>query len=129
MGRHTNALPNRRDEQQAYVDYRLGPKGRGERLDTLTRDPEVCNRRLTDPVTQSVKSRAVESGPTLAIITEDVLSKEVLALAVEMNPQALDLLVNGLGQHLPVGRYADIDSVGHRAPPRMAGALWSTRAG
>ena len=39
-GRHTNALPNRRDEQQAYVDYRLGPKGRGERLDTLTRNPD-----------------------------------------------------------------------------------------
>jgi len=34
MGRHTNALWNRRDEQQAYVDYRLGPKGHGERLDT-----------------------------------------------------------------------------------------------
>ena len=38
-GRHTNALQNRRDEQQAYVDYWLGPKGHGERLDTLTRDP------------------------------------------------------------------------------------------
>ena len=40
-----------------------------------TRNPEVCNRRLTDPVTQSVKSRAVESGPTIAVITEDVISK------------------------------------------------------
>jgi hypothetical protein len=39
MGRHTNALRNRRDAQQAYVDYRLGPKGPGERLDTLTHDP------------------------------------------------------------------------------------------
>ena len=39
-GRHTNARQNRRDEQQAYVDYRLGPKGHGERLDTWTRDPE-----------------------------------------------------------------------------------------
>ena len=39
-GRHTNALQNRRDEQQAYVSYWLGPKGHGERLDTLTRDPD-----------------------------------------------------------------------------------------
>ena len=39
MGRHTNALGNCRDAQQAYVDYRLGPKGHGERLDVLTHDP------------------------------------------------------------------------------------------
>jgi hypothetical protein len=38
MGRHTNALRNRRDEQQAYVGYWLGPKGHGERLDILTHD-------------------------------------------------------------------------------------------
>ena len=39
MGRHTNALRNRRDEQQAYVSHLLGPKGHGERLDTLAHDP------------------------------------------------------------------------------------------
>ena len=39
-GRNTNALRNRRDEQQAYVGYWLGPKGHGERLDTETRDPD-----------------------------------------------------------------------------------------
>jgi len=62
-----------------------------------TRDPEVGNRGLTDPVTQSVESRSVECGATIAIVTENVVSKQVPALALQMNPQALNLLVNGLG--------------------------------
>ena len=64
-GRHTNALQNRRDEQQAYVSYWLGPKGHGERLDTLTRDPDgiPVPRRTVRPYTQ--RQTASRNGVTL----------------------------------------------------------------
>ena len=61
-----------------------------------TRDPDVGNRGLTDPVTPSVKSRSVECGATIAVVTEDVFGKQWLALAVQMDPQALDLLRRAL---------------------------------
>src|SRR5215216_584364 len=54
-----------------------------------TRDPEVGNRGLTDPITKSVEPRSVECGATIAIVTENVVSKQALALAVQMHPQAL----------------------------------------
>ena len=55
-----------------------------------TRDPDVFNRGLTDSVTQSVETRSVECGATIAVVTEDVFGKQFLALAVQMDPQALD---------------------------------------
>lgn len=35
MGRHTNSRLNCRYIEQAYLGYRLGPKGHGEGLDDL----------------------------------------------------------------------------------------------
>src|SRR5215470_12533481 len=65
-GRHTNALQNRRDAQQASVGYGLGPTGHGARLDTWTRDPEgipQVPRRTVRPYTQ--RQTASRNGVTL----------------------------------------------------------------
>jgi hypothetical protein len=68
-------------------------------------------------IPQSIQSWPVERRATIAIITEDMCGMQLLTFAFAMEPQSLDLLVNGLGQGLPIGRHADRDGTGHASPP------------
>ena len=72
---------------------------------------------LAKLVPQSIESGAVEGCATLAIVAEDRLSPELLSCAFEMGLKALDLLINGWSEGLPVGRDADRDGACHMAPP------------
>ena len=62
-----------------------------------TGDQHALDVPLAELVPQSIQSRPVQGRTTLAIISEDRLGMELLPFAFEMEPQALDLLVNGLG--------------------------------
>src|SRR5215475_12824523 len=84
-----------------------------------TGDQHALDVPFAELVPQAVQTRPVQGRATLAIITEDILGRQLLPFAFEMPPQALDLLINGLGQGLTVGRHADIDSPGHASPPMV----------
>src|SRR5262249_12307654 len=77
-----------------------------------TGDQHALDVPFAELVPQAVQTRPVQSRATatIAIITEDILGRQLLPFAFEMPPQALDLLINGLGQGLTVGRHADIDN-------------------
>jgi hypothetical protein len=76
---------------------------------------------LAELVPQSIQARPVQGGATIAIITDDICGLQLLTFALEMEPQALKLLVNGLGQALTIGRHPDIDGTGHTSPPLVRG--------
>src|SRR5262244_1720428 len=90
-----------------------------------TGDQHALDAPLAELVPQSIQSRPVQGRATIAIITEDMLGMQLLPFALEMEPQSLDLLINGLGQGLPVGRHPDIDGTGHTSPPMVREEKWT----
>ena len=90
-----------------------------------TGNQHALNVSLAELVPQLIQARPVQGGATLAIITEDILGLQLLTFAFEMEPQALNLLVNGLGQGLTIGRHTDRDGTGHATPPRVREEQWT----
>src|SRR4029450_3917348 len=90
-----------------------------------TGDQHALDVPLAELVPQSIQSRPVQGRATIAIISEDMLGVQLLPFAFEMPPKALDLLINGLGQGLTVGRHPDIDSTGHASPPMVREEQWT----
>jgi hypothetical protein len=68
-----------------------------------TGDQHALDAPLAELVPQSIESRPVQGRATRAIIPEDMLGMELLPFTLEMEPQSLDLLINGLGQSLTIG--------------------------
>jgi hypothetical protein len=90
-----------------------------------TGDQHALDAPLAELVSQSIQSRPVQGRATLAIITEDILGMQLLPFAFKREPKSLDLLVNGLGQGLTIGRHADIDDTGHTSPPMVREEQWT----
>jgi hypothetical protein len=65
-------------------------------------------------VAQPVQARAVQRRSAVAVVTEDVLARQRYILGVEMGAQPIELLLDGLGLRLALGRYAHIDRHPHR---------------
>src|SRR5262245_36447911 len=80
-------------------------------------EPKMRKSSLPDAIAESIQTRPVESCSAIAIIAKDMLGEEGLSWAVEMSSKPLNLLLNGLGEHLTIGRYADIDSRSHSWSP------------
>jgi insertion element IS1 protein InsB len=97
-----------------------------------THNQHAINCSLPELVPKVVESGAVERGATVAIVTKDMFVKQLFACVLEMGLQALNLLGNGVGQGLTIGRHADIDGTGHVSPPIVKGEglkrweRWST---
>jgi len=92
-------------------------------LDIVARQPigsryqHAINFSRFDFVTQPIKARAIERRAAIAIIAENVLVLQFPTLALRMGPQPLELLFDGLGLCLALGRHAHIDRNAHRTPP------------
>jgi len=79
---------------------------------------------LPELVPQAIEPGAIERGTTIAIVAEDLLTAQLLAFTLEMGLEPFDLLVDGVGQGLTVGRHADINGCGHDLPPIGAEGTW-----
>jgi hypothetical protein len=68
-------------------------------------------------VSQAIQTRTIKFGSTVPIIPINVLRLKHPALSFDMDPQPLNLLLNGLGLRLSLGRHSDIDRYSHHVPP------------
>jgi hypothetical protein len=97
-------------EQEHPVDVVAGqPVGVGE--------DDPVERGHGHPVAEAVEPWPLEGGPAVPVVTEDVLLREVLAGRLDVAPEPIDLLVDGLRLGLPLGRDADVDRGPHRWSP------------
>lgn len=87
----------------------------GEPIGTGHDDP--VQRPLFQPIPQAIQARPMEGGTTLAILTEPGLRVQCLPLVVDRGSEAGNLLCNGVGQRLSLGRYTGLDSRAHTCPP------------
>ena len=69
-------------------------------------------------VPQAIEPRAMAWGTPRAIVADDLLTAPLLAFPLEMGSEPLELVVDGVGQGLAVGRPPDIEGWGHDFPPR-----------
>jgi hypothetical protein len=69
------------------------------------------------PIAEAVEAGPLERGPAVTVVTEDVPLSERPASGLEMRPQPVDLLFDGLCLGLPPGRYTYIDRDSHRCSP------------
>src|SRR4051812_6499784 len=68
-------------------------------------------------IAQAIQGRALQAGPAIAIVAENVVAGQHPALLVDMLLEAAELLLNGLIVDLIEGRHADIDCYTHWVPP------------
>ena len=68
-------------------------------------------------VSQAVQTRPVEASATVAIISKDVLSRQIPSLLVDISHQPFQLLFDRLGLGLTQGRDPCINRYSHVAPP------------
>ena len=115
MGHFTGFL-GRRNYPQSY--YTRPGKAIG------THKQHTVDGALPELVPQAIEPGAIERGTTIAIVAEDLLTAQLLAFTFEMGSEPLDLLVDGVGQGLTVGRHADIDGCGHDTPPIGDEGTW-----
>ena len=89
-----------------------------------THNQHTIDAALPELVPQAIEPGAIERGTTIAIVTEDLRTAQLLAFPFEMGSEPLDLLVDGVGQGLTVGRHTDIDGCGHDLPPIEDEGTW-----
>src|SRR6266498_4908565 len=80
-----------------------------------------------DSIAQAIQAGASQLRATVAIIAEDILGCQRPALGLDIGPQALELLLNGLCLGLPLGGHTHIDSYSHDAPPAWLDGQPQTR--
>ena len=100
----------------------------GQPIGTGEHDP--VQRGLFHPIPQALQTWPVERGPTLPVITENILHPQGLTLGVHICGEALHLLFNGLCQCVALGRYAGIHGCSHPCPPSVLGEVvrgWQRR--
>jgi hypothetical protein len=68
-------------------------------------------------VSQAVQTRTTQLGSTVPIVSINMLRFKDPALSFYMGTQALNLLLNGLGLRLSLGRHSGIDCHSHHTPP------------
>jgi hypothetical protein len=71
-------------------------------------------------IAQPIQARAVEGRAAEAVIAEDGLARQLHAPGAKMGAQPFELLLDGLGLRLPLGRHPDIDRHRHGSPPAAA---------
>ena len=89
-----------------------------------THNQHTVDGALPELVPQAIEPGVIERGTAIAIVAEDLLTAQLLAFTVEMGSEPLNLLVDGVGQGLTVGRHADIDGCGHDLPPIGDEGTW-----
>jgi hypothetical protein len=80
-------------------------------------DEDLVERGHGRPIAEPVQAGALERGAAVAVVTEDVLLEQRPAVGLEMRPQPVDLLLDGLRLGLSLGRDAHIDGDSHRCSP------------
>src|SRR6185437_3739634 len=75
--------------------------------------------RLTHLIAQPVEARALERRPTVTFITKYGVLGPPPPVFLTVDLQPLQLLLNGLGLALVLGRDADVHSDSHRIPPDL----------
>jgi hypothetical protein len=89
-------------------------------MDIVTRQSiGICDEHLVErsqgrPVAEAVKAGPFERGAAVAVIAKDVLLGELPALSLDVPPQPLDLLIDGLCLCLALCRNTHIDCNSHR---------------
>src|SRR5215813_1119801 len=68
-------------------------------------------------IAESVQTRTIQIGSAVAVIPENVVRRQRLALQLQMLSQSLQLLFNRLSLGLTVGRYSQINRSLHISPP------------
>src|SRR5215472_4760384 len=68
-------------------------------------------------IAESVQTRTIQVGSAVAVITENVVCQQRLALQLQVLSQPLQLLFNRLSLGLTVGRYSQINRSLHISPP------------
>ena len=76
-------------------------------------DVQPVEGRQRGPVAEPVESRAAQAGAAVAVVAEDVVVGQPLAPPGDVGPQPLNLLLDGLGLSLSLGRDADVDRAAH----------------
>jgi hypothetical protein len=79
---------------------------------------------LPEWVPQAIEPRAIARGTTITIVAEDLLTAPLLAFTCEMGSEPVDLLVDGVGQGVAVGRHPARDGCGHDVPPMGDEGTW-----
>ncbi len=72
-------------------------------------------------VAQCIQTRAVETGPTVAFVTEDMGLIQVVSCVVGPGAQGVELAVDGLLALLALGRDAGVDGGAHGGSPSVMG--------
>src|SRR5262245_14230264 len=84
--------------------------------------------RLTNLIAQPVEAGTLERRPTVAFITKHGVLGPLPLLSLTMGLQPLQLLFNGLGLALVLGRDADVQRNSHRLPASL-GWIGSAKSG
>ncbi|CAA9266379.1 MAG: hypothetical protein AVDCRST_MAG27-2839 [uncultured Craurococcus sp.] len=98
-------------QQQHLVGVLAGEAVRAEHGDDV-------DGRVLDRVAQAVEPRAVQAGAAVALIGEDVLGQQLMAVGLGPLPQRGQLAGDGLLAPLALRRDPGVDRGAHRVPPR-----------
>ncbi len=81
------------------------------------RDDDAIKGRASYLLSQSIKTWSAQLGPAVSIITEDMLLLPGPTLGLMIGSQPVELLFDGVGLCLSVGRNADVDRDVHSDSP------------
>jgi len=92
-------------------------------------DQHPIHLRCPDRISQAIQARSVQAGSTVTVVAEGIRHGQFPALIADMGPQSIQLLLDGLGVGLTLGRHPNINRKTHGSPPARSASPSAAGAG